>query len=158
MAHAALKTLLAYLSNGAEPGESLNEFRKRLAPLVDQAIESVDKDCFVLGSIVLANGESFVSNWSAHKDIKITAIYGIKSTGTADEATATMTAGGNNPLSGTNIDLDALTDDTPTSQTLSATAANLLMSTGDLFKCTFAAGGGSGALAGGAVVVAYEPQ
>lgn len=154
MADHRLDRVLDLFTAGPVAGESLEEFRRKIKSL------GVELAALITGQTIITPptmgaGETHIRTWVAPYALEITAIYGIKTT-SADTITATMTADGNNPLTGANIDMHALVADTPTSQTLSATAANKLMNAGDLLKCTFASGG-AGALTGGAVVVLYKP-
>ena len=149
-----LTALLGILGDGAVAGDSLQQFRQLLLGIGDE-LEALLTFNVTLASDKLAAGEACIKTWVAPFPCEITAIYGVKSTSTAT-AVAVLTADAVNPLTGTNVDLHALTNDTPASQTLSATATNLRLNTGNLLKATFTAGGG-GALDGGTVVFFIKP-
>ena len=154
MADHRLDKFLDMLDEGHKAGESLNEVRNRFKGLGAE-LAIVVTNMVVLNADKLGNSEACIKTWAAPFPLEITKITGIKTT-SADTAVAVMTAAGNNPLTGANVNMHALTADTPASQTLSATAAHKLMSTGDLFKCTFTCGA-SGTLDGGSITIEFKP-
>lgn len=107
------------------------------------------------------NGTSiryFINNHNV--PVTLTAIKAMKG-GSADTATATLSnldaeGGAANPLSGTNIDMHALTNDAaPASQTLNGTAANITVPAGGRVKISLACGA-SGTLTGGKIQFWYD--
>lgn len=144
MTNHVLKSLFDLMAEGFKLGESLSQFRNRLKGkeyLLEQAVEG-HHTFFATGLINGSGAESKVELFAAPYDLQITGITARRAGASANAASATLVAdvGGSdaNPLSAASIDIDALTDDTTTAQTLSATAANLLMKKGELFKCSWA--------------------
>lgn len=161
MADHILKAASDFFGAGRQAGDSLQTVQNRLkslASLDGGIVQQVTMD-----SVNLGNSESFIAHFIAPFKLEITAILAVKQASVGTGVTATLVnrdAANNtdkNPLSGTNIDMDALTTaNEAESQTLSATAANITMEAGDCLKCTFAADGTS-TLTGAAVALRYKP-
>lgn len=149
-----MKEFFDLLDEGHKAGESLQDFRNRLKGSGGE-FEALVTDEVLLHSDKLGNNGSCVKNWVAPCKLEIVSITAVK-TSSADTATATMTAAGNNPLAAANVNMHGLTNDTPAAQTLNSTAANKQMAAGTQFKCTFACGA-SGTLDGGAIAIKYKP-
>ena len=149
-----MKTQLDLLGDGAVAGDSLQQFRQLLLGIGDD-LEALLTFTVILAADKLGNNEACIRNWVAPYPCEITAIYCVKST-SADTAVVAFTADGNNPLTAATVNLHALTNDTPASQTISATAANMKMNTGNLLKGTFTCGA-AGTLDGGAAVFLIKP-
>lgn len=99
--------------------------------------------------------------WVAPFDFEIVDVYAVESdVAAADSATAALAidpAGDNkNPLASASIDIDALTLDTPTKQTLSATEANRQGKKGDVLEATFVTDG-SGTIQEAQLIVHVKP-
>ena len=151
-----------YLAAGPVAGESSQTFRNNLKPFGSN-LETSLKKTIALDCPTLGNSGSHVGHFIAPFKCEITKISAVKQASSGTGVTATLVnrdAADNtdkNPLSGTNIDMDALaTANEAESQTLNSTAANIQMEAGDCCKCTFATDGSS-TLTGAAVAIEYKP-
>ena len=156
-----LKAFFDFLAEGFRPGDTLSNVRRRLKgneQLIEKAVEG-HHTFFASGLTNGSGAESKVEVFAAPYDMEITGITARRAGASADSASATLVAdvGGDdaNPLSASNIDIDGLTDDTTTAQTLSTTAANLLLKKGELLKCTWATDS-AGTITDAAVIVHFK--
>lgn len=161
MANHVLKGLFDFMAEGFRAGEALSQFRNRLKGNeyhLEQAVEG-HHSFFANGLTNGSGAESKVEVWGAPCDLQITGITARRAGASANAATATLVAdvGGSdaNPLTAASIDIDALTDDTTTAQTLSATPANLLMKKGELLKCSWATDS-AGTITDAVVIIHYK--
>ena len=161
MADHRLDRVLDLLTAGPVAGESHEEFRRKIRSLGVE-LAALMTGVAVIGTQDLGAAATEIKTWRAPYDLQITSIYATKNT-SSDTITATLVnrdAAANtdkNPLHGTNVNMHTLaTANEAESQSLSATAANLMMHTGDSIMITFATGGG-GALTGGSVAINYKP-
>lgn len=161
------KRFYDYFKNPAKAGQSTQDIHNKNYDLA-VGVEKLSKtQNFQLRSIALGNSESHIDGFIAPfkcRVLKVRAAVPTAATGSAATATLSFksnyvsTPAAKNPLSGTNIDLDALAaTDAAEAQALSTDDDDIVMAEGDHFKCTFACDGSS-TLPGGAVVeVEVEP-
>lgn len=160
MADHVAKQLFDELASGHKPGSpwlGADKFKG-----TEYGLEKALEGSHTFFATDLLNGSGSESKnelFVAPHDLQITEIRARRSGASANSATATLVTdygGANtNPLSASNVDIDALTADADTAQTLNSTEANLQVKKGELIRCAWATDS-AGTITNAAVTVIYK--
>lgn len=161
MADHLLKDQADFLTNGPEsvPGQSLQEFHRKLKPLGDK-LESATTQSWVSKVDGLTNGsgaETKTDIFIADRKMEITGIDVMRDGASANAATVAFTKNAStNVLAAASVDVDGLTDVTVTAATLTSTAADLILETGDRLKVAWVTDS-AGTITAASALIKWKP-